>query len=157
MAKYFARFANALVIRLHVLFDVIFGDSTLRDLQDPRLFLKQCQLIAEHELEMFLCSDLLKCFVEEHEGETHEHVVELFTAVGEAGGRGVLPRRYAIDLTSRKIRVTCSIYTMDSSAMDATEDYYDQGHDAQLASLFAIFLSKMFINNHPCYAPVQRS
>lgn len=157
MANFFPRFANAIIIRLHVLFDIVFGDSTFADLRDPSLFLKQCQLYALHELETFMRSHLLKCFVDEHDGETHEHVVELFTAEGEAGGRGTVARRYGIDLTSRKIRVTCGNFTIDSSPMDATEDYAEQGHDAQLAVWFALFLSKMFIDNHPCYAPIQHS
>lgn len=99
MANFFARLANAVLIRLHVLYDMVMGESTLRDLKDPTLFLKQCKHMAEHELDVFLGSDLLKCFAREHEEETDKYVVELFVAEGDTNGRGAKPRRYFLDLT----------------------------------------------------------
>ena len=156
MAKYFANLASALIIRLHVLYDIFFGDSSWSDMRDPTLFLKQCQFMAEHKLDTFLASDLLKCFLQEHQNETHEHVIELFVAEGNTNGRGPVPRRYMLDLTSRKIRVECGKFTIDSSTMEATEDYCDQGRDALISVKFVIALAKMLINRHPCYVPAQR-
>ena len=156
MAKYVANLASALIIRLHILYDMILGDSTWSDMRDPSIFITQCQLIAEHEIDLFFHSQLLNCFASEHEGEMHEHVIELFIAEGDTDGRGTEPRRYLLDLISRKVKVECGIFTIDSSPMEAAEDYAEQGRDALIPVKFTIVLAKMFINNHPCYVSANR-